>query len=324
MNVHDIAIISDVMKTEKFYYKDIIIEVPDEVYYPREDTLLLAKVLEKEELKGKKCLEMCCGSGFLSVLMVKLGADVVVLNNQPNGTNINKNCGALHPEGMIEAVRREGADVGIALDGDADRVIMCDENGELVDGDEIMCILALRLKKEGRLKGNAIVATKMSNIGMETALRRQGIEVIRSEVGDRYVVDMLRAKNLNFGGEQSGHIIFLDASTTGDGTIAALQVLRVMQLEGEKLSKLKKCMKKAPQVLVNVEVREKKPIEKIPLLRKEIASAEKLLGEDGRVYVRYSGTESLMRIMVEGAREDEIKGIAERIAEIARREVGKK
>ena len=278
-------------------------------------------------LKGLKIVLDCANGAAYKIspaIFSELGADVVVLNNQPNGTNINKNCGALHPEGMIEAVRREGADVGIALDGDADRVIMCDENGELVDGDEIMCILALRLKKEGRLKGNAIVATKMSNIGMETALRRQGIEVIRSEVGDRYVVDMLRAKNLNFGGEQSGHIIFLDASTTGDGTIAALQVLRVMQLEGEKLSKLKKCMKKAPQVLVNVEVREKKPIEKIPLLRKEIASAEKLLGEDGRVYVRYSGTESLMRIMVEGAREDEIKGIAERIAEIARREVGKK
>lgn len=276
-------------------------------------------------LKGLKIVLDCANGAAYKIspaILSELGADVVVLNNQPNGLNINQNCGALYPEGMIQRVREEAADVGIALDGDADRLIMCDENGELVDGDEVMAILALQLKREGRLKDDAIVATTMSNMGLEIAMREHGIRVLRTDVGDRYVVDMLRRKNLNFGGEQSGHIILMDASTTGDGTIAALQVLRTMRITGKKLSELKKCIIKLPQTLVNVEVREKKPLEKMPRLMRLIKSFEKVIKPDGRILVRYSGTENLMRIMVEGKSEAEIERIASSIAEAARREVG--
>lgn len=251
----------------------------------------------------------------------ELGAEVIVLNDRPDGININLHCGALHPEKMIETVKKEKADIGIALDGDADRVIICDEKGEKVDGDHIIAICAIYMKEKRILKKNGVVATIMTNKGFDIAMDKENIKVVKAKVGDRYVIDEMRKKGYVLGGEQSGHIIFSDYATTGDGIVSALQLLRVMKEKGTKLSKLAECMKSLPQVLINVEVKEKKDIKTLEANR-NIKNIEKRLGEKGRVFVRYSGTQNLCRVMIEGENKKEIEKMANDIAKDIKKEIG--
>jgi phosphoglucosamine mutase len=249
----------------------------------------------------------------------ELGAKVFAIHTNPNGKNINAACGALHPETMAHAVREHEAHVGIALDGDADRLVLCDERGEIVDGDAVMALCATRMIAEKRLNKNTLVATVMSNLGLERAVRDAGGTVVRTQVGDRYVVDEMRRNGYNLGGEQSGHLVFLDHATTGDGIIAALRVLAVMVRENRPLSELARVMTRTPQVLVNIKVANKRPIEDLPEVVKLIGAVERELASDGRVLVRYSGTEAKARVMIEGLDEGAIQRHADAIAEALER-----
>ncbi len=252
----------------------------------------------------------------------ELGAEVIQEGVDPNGENINQDCGALHPENVARIVKETGADIGIALDGDGDRCIMVDESGRVVDGDFILAINALAMIKEGTLKKNTLVATIMSNSGLEEAVIRGGGKVLRTAVGDRYVVEEMLRNGYNLGGEQSGHIIFLDHTTTGDGIITALQILKRMAVEGKKLSELTSVMRSYPQILLNVKVREKKDLGTIPSVAHALDDIRKKLKNSGRVFIRYSGTEPLARITVEGEHEDEISAMANDLAGILRKEIG--
>jgi len=275
-------------------------------------------------LKGLKIVLDCANGAAYNTaphIFSELGAEVIVLNDKPDGLNINLDCGALHPEKMMEVVKKEKADIGIALDGDADRVIVCDEKGRSVDGDHIIAICAIEMKESGTLKKNHVVVTIMANKGFDIAMEKKNIKVVKTKVGDRYVVDEMRKKGYVLGGEQSGHILFSDYTTTGDGIISALQLLRVMKERGEKLSKLAGCMKSLPQVLVNVAVKEKKSINKLKV-NKDIKIAELQLGKKGRVLVRYSGTQNLCRIMIEGENKREIQKMANDIAKDMKKEIG--
>jgi phosphoglucosamine mutase len=251
-------------------------------------------------------------------ILVELGATVISLYDQPNGTNINQECGSLHPDRICRAVIANRADIGIAYDGDADRAIFCDEKGKVVDGDAVMAMCALRLLRQGRLNHNTLVATVMSNLGLERALADAGGKLVRTAVGDRYVMEKMIAGGYNLGGEQSGHLIFLDHNTTGDGPITALQVLSLMKQEAKPLSELASCMRTYPQVLVNVAVREKRDVGTVPQLARRIADIEKQLDGNGRLLVRYSGTEPKLRIMLEGEREEDIRRYADELAELVR------
>lgn len=257
------------------------------------------------------------GAGYrvAPAVFTELGATVITINNEPNGRNINDNAGALEPEQMCKKVRETGADVGIALDGDADRLVMCDAHGEVVDGDAIMALCATRMLAEGKLAQNTLVATVMSNIGLERCIKAAGGTLIRTLVGDRYVVDAMRKGRYNFGGEQSGHLVFLDYMTTGDGLIAALRVLAIMVKESKPLAELARVMTRSPQVLVNIKVERKVPLEELPVVQKMIAAIETELGDEGRVLVRYSGTETKARVMIEGPNEDRIAVWANDIAQ---------
>lgn len=275
-------------------------------------------------LKGLKIVLDCANGAAYNTaphILSELGAEVIVLNDRPDGLNINLDCGALHPEKMIEVVKKEKADIGIALDGDADRVIVCDEKGSSVDGDHIIAICAIDMKEKGALRKNSVVVTIMANKGFDIAMEKKRIKIVKTKVGDRYVVDEMRKKGYVLGGEQSGHIIFSDYTTTGDGVITALQLLRVMKERGAKLSKLAECMKSLPQVLVNVVVKEKKDINKLEV-NNNIESAESKLGKKGRVLVRYSGTQNLCRIMIEGENKREIQKMANDIAKNMKKEIG--
>jgi phosphoglucosamine mutase len=268
-------------------------------------------------LDGVKIVVDCSNGAAYHVapqVFQELGADVDELNVWPDGRNINHNCGALHPEGIAEEVRRSGAQLGVALDGDADRVILADEKGNIVDGDQIMAILATRMLERGELPKKTLVATVMSNLGLERALAHRGGELLRTAVGDRYVVEAMRERGLRLGGEQSGHIIYLDHATTGDGMVAALMVLAVMVREGRPLSELAQAMTRYPQVLLNFAVARKRPFEEMPAVQRLIAKVENDLGADGRVVVRYSGTESKARVMIEGTDEAGIRAHADQIA----------
>jgi phosphoglucosamine mutase len=263
------------------------------------------------------------GAGYqvAPAVFEELGARVVALHVDPDGRNINHACGAVHPEAMAEAVPRHRADLGIALDGDADRVIVADENGRVVDGDAIMAIVARDLLRRGALRRETVVATVMSNVGLERSLAAVGGAVVRTQVGDRYVVEEMRRGAYNFGGEQSGHLVFLDHVTTGDGVCAALNLLAVMKRTGRRLSELATCFEPVPQVQLGVAVREKRPLDALPAVRRAIAGAEAALGGDGRVLVRYSGTENKARILVEGPDPEAIRAHAEAIAEALRAEL---
>jgi len=245
----------------------------------------------------------------------ELGATVIKLGTSPNGININDGCGALHPETVREAVLKHGADIGIALDGDADRIMVVDEKGEVVDGDQIMAICAAEMQKRGTLRGGAVVATVMSNMGLEKALAKLGLKLIRTPVGDRFVVEEMRRGGYNLGGEQSGHIIFLDHATTGDGILAGLQLLAIMKGTERPLSELAACLERFPQVLINVKVKKKLPPEEIPGLPELKAQMEQKLADRGRILIRPSGTEPKYRVMVEGEEEAEIRTLAEELAQ---------
>ena len=249
----------------------------------------------------KIALDCANGASYKSAPLAfqELGADIVTMGISPNGTNINHEVGALYPEKMAELTKLSNAHIGIALDGDADRVILSDENGEVLDGDVVIGLCALAMKKNGELKKSAIVTTPMSNIGLELTMKENGIIMHRSQVGDRFVVEKMRTEGLNFGGEQSGHLVFLDSATTGDGALAALKVLEIMQRTGKPLSELKKQILLLPQTLLNLKVKERKPLEDLPLYQKALHAAEKELNGKGRVFVRYSGTEAKLRILVE-------------------------
>lgn len=255
-------------------------------------------------------------------ILLELGADVISLYDQPNGMNINQGCGSLHPEVISRAVIANRAHIGIAYDGDADRVILCDENGKVVDGDAVMAICALHMIRQGRLKHNTLVATVMSNLGLELALREAGGRLVRAAVGDRYVMEQMLEGGYNLGGEQSGHLIFLDHNTTGDGLITALQIVSIMKQDGKPLSALAACMRTYPQVLVNVKVKEKRDLASIPELAQRIAAIEKTLEGAGRLLIRYSGTELKLRIMLEGDEETGIARYADELAELVRKYIG--
>jgi phosphoglucosamine mutase len=253
----------------------------------------------------------------------ELGAQVTCLGVKPDGRNINDRVGALFPDAMCRAVVKSGALLGVALDGDADRVMFSDERGRVVDGDAIMAICATRMLAAGALRRRTLVTTVMSNLGLERAIAKARGELVRTQVGDRYVVDEMRAHGYNFGGEQSGHLIFLDHMTTGDGIVAALRLLAIMLAEGRPLSELAAAaMQRYPQVLVSVRVRDKRPVEHLPDVARAIARVERALGQEGRVLVRYSGTESKARVMVEGPDEDRVRSYAEQIASTLERAVG--
>ncbi len=255
-------------------------------------------------------------------ILTELGADVISLYDQPTGMNINQGCGSLHPEVISRAVVANSARIGIAFDGDADRVILCDEKGVIVDGDAVMAICALQMMKEGRLKRSTLVATVMSNLGLELAMQKAGGKLVRTAVGDRSVMEKMIEGGYNLGGEQSGHIIFLDNNTTGDGLISALQVLAIMKQTGKPLSELAACMKTYPQTLVNVKVKERRDLASIPEIAKRMAEIEKKLAGTGRLLVRYSGTEPKVRVMLEGEDDKEISALAEDLAGIIKEKLG--
>jgi phosphoglucosamine mutase len=273
-------------------------------------------------LEGLKVVIDCAnGAGYrvAPTVFEELGAEVVLIGDRPNGRNINKDCGALFPGNMASAVRDCGANVGFALDGDADRVILADEKGEILDGDQILAICAKHFIERDSLKDRTVVATIMSNLGFEVALRAMGAKLIRTPVGDRYVVEQMRKNNFNLGGEQSGHMIFLDHGTTGDGILSALQVFAVMLREGRPLSELKKVMERYPQKLVNVSVGVKKHIDQFPEIAKLQRAMEERLGEEGRIVIRPSGTEPVIRVMVEGADGKVIEEVASSLVSCIRR-----
>ncbi len=255
-------------------------------------------------------------------ILRELGADLIVAHNTPNGRNINKDCGSTYPDEIQRIVRETKAQIGIAHDGDADRTILCDENGEAVDGDEIMAIAAVDFMKRGCLAQNTLVATVMSNYGLNETLENAGGKVLRTNVGDRYVIEAMMRDNLNVGGEQSGHMIFRDFSTTGDGIVSALQILRVMMETGKPLSELKRCLVKFPQAQRNLKVREKKPLDQLPQLQKLVAETEQSLNGAGRVLLRYSGTEPKIRLLIEGRDGAQINAQADRIAEMIQEDIG--
>lgn len=274
---------------------------------------------------GLKVVVDCANGAAYKVtpkVLRELGAKVTVLGNQPNGTNINDGCGCMHPGSMQRTVREQGADVGIAHDGDADRVLFATSSGELVDGDHVIAMCSLELKRQGRLKGNTVVTTIMSNLGLERALNAEEIKMVRTAVGDRYVLERMMQDGYNLGGEQSGHIIFLDYNTTGDGLITALQVLALMIKTGQPLSELAACMEVVPQVLINVPVKNRKEPSQIPAVQREIERIEKKLDGSGRILVRSSGTEPLVRVMIEGPRKDEIQELAEELAQLIQKQLG--
>jgi phosphoglucosamine mutase len=239
---------------------------------------------------------------------------VIVAHNTPNGRNINRECGSTHPEEIQRIVRETKAQVGISHDGDADRVMLCDEHGDVVDGDEIMAIAALDFLAHGRLAQNTLVATVMSNFGLNDTLDQNGGKVLRTSVGDRYVIEAMMKHSLNVGGEQSGHMIFRDYSTTGDGIVSALQILRIMVETGKPLSELKRCLAKYPQAQRNLKVREKRPLEELPKVLALVKETELALEGAGRVLLRYSGTEPKIRLLIEGRDHTQINAQADRIA----------
>jgi phosphoglucosamine mutase len=242
-----------------------------------------------------------------------LGADVLALNVEPDGVNINAGCGSTHPEDMRKAVLENGAQIGLAHDGDADRLICCDEKGELLDGDEMLAVIGLSLLKRGKLSKKTLVATVMSNLGLDECFAAAGGRVVRAGVGDRYVLEQMLAQDLNVGGEQSGHVILRDYNSTGDGLVTALELLRIMKTTGEPLSQLRLGMRKYPQLLVNLKVREKIPLEQLPEVMAVLAEVENELGASGRVLLRYSGTEPKIRLLIEAREEAQLQPVADRI-----------
>lgn len=277
------------------------------------------------DFEGVKIVLDCANGAAYKVapmMLRELGAEVAAIGVEPSGMNINDGCGSLYPKKLQELVLEKKADIGIAYDGDADRAIFSDELGREVNGDQIMAMCAIEMKKQGRLKNNILVTTVMSNMGLDIAMKEAGINVIKTKVGDRYVLEEMVKKDCNLGGEQSGHIIHLDYNTTGDGVVTTLQILALMNNTKKRLSELSSCMTIFPQVLLNVRVKEKKEFSSIPEVSKAIKDCEDKLKDRGRILVRYSGTEPLARVMIEGENEGKIKTMAEEIAGTIKEAIG--
>lgn len=276
-------------------------------------------------LRGLRVAVDCANGATWRVapyIFSELDAKVFLYGIDPDGLNINEGCGSLHPELIQREVLHNQCDVGIALDGDGDRLIMVDEKGQIVDGDTILAICARDLKRQGQLRNNRVVATVMSNFGFIKAMEQEGIEVIQSQVGDRYVIQDMLKHDANLGGEQSGHMIFLDHNTTGDGLVSALQVLRIMIETESKLSDLAGIFQKYPQALINVKVRAKPALESLRSVSKVIDEVQKKLSKSGRVLVRYSGTEMICRVMIEGPKQQLVEQLAQTIADAVQHEIG--
>jgi len=276
-------------------------------------------------LEGLRVVVDCANGASYKVgptVLSELDAEVFSVGVTPNGRNINDGVGSVHPETVQAKVKELRADVGICLDGDADRCQMVDEKGNLVDGDAILALAARDMVERGVLRGGAVVATVMSNLGLERAVEKLGLRLVRTAVGDRYVVEEMRSGGYNLGGEQSGQLVFLDHNTTGDGLITALQTLAIIRRTGRSLSELVADVERFPQVLVNVRIAEKRPLESLPALQEEVARVEKALDGRGRVLIRYSGTEPKARVMVEGEDEARVREYADAIAQQLQRSLG--
>ncbi|MGA9778639.1 MAG: phosphoglucosamine mutase [Verrucomicrobiia bacterium] len=277
-------------------------------------------------LEGIRVVVDCAhGAAYKSTPCVlrELGAEAIVYGNQPDGMNINRDCGSMHPENLCRKVVEHQAHLGIAHDGDADRVLLCDEAGKLIDGDDVMAIAALDMLAQKTLAEKTLVTTVMSNAGLEAAVKSAGGKVVRTAVGDKNVIDEMLHHGFNFGGEQSGHLIFRDFSTTGDGLVAALQVLRTMRAKKTPLSKLAKCWTRFPQLITNIRVREKKPFEQLDGVMKLVGEAEaELKGQGGRVFLRYSGTEPKARLLLEGRDAKVLEKWSQKICSVIRKQIG--
>jgi len=277
-------------------------------------------------LEGMRVVVDCAhGAAYKSTPCVlrELGAEVIVYSNQPDGMNINQNCGSMHPELMCQKVREQNACIGIAHDGDADRVILCDENGALIDGDDIMAIAGLDMLAQGTLGEKTVVSTVMSNAGLDAVITQAGGKVLRTAVGDKNVIDEMLRNGYNLGGEQSGHMIFRDYSSTGDGLVAALQILRIMKAKDAPLSQLAKCWTRYPQLVTNIRVREKKPFEQLDGLSKLVNEAEsELKAQGGRLLLRYSGTEPKARLLLEGRDQAALEAWSAKILAVIKKQVG--
>lgn len=288
--------------------------------------VFLKSLFPKElDLLGMRVVLDCANGAAYRVaplVFEELGAEVVRRGVSPNGLNINDQCGALHPEHVASSVLEYRSDIGIALDGDGDRCILTDEFGEIVDGDQIIGLCALQMAEEGKLKHNTVVTTPMSNVGLEVTLKKFGISMIRAQVGDRYVVEAMRKNGFTLGGEQSGHIIFLEQSTTGDGIVAALKILELMRKTQKPLSELKKRIALYPQAREDIRISKRVPLDQIPDVAKSIDQAKATLSNQGRVFVRFSGTEPLARVLVEGQDAAEISKLARNIASEIQKHLG--
>ena len=280
---------------------------------------------EDQTLEGMKIVLDCANGATYKLaptIFSELGAAVTAIHCDPNGTNINDNCGSQHTADLIAKVRETGADVGLAFDGDGDRLIAVDETGGPITGDHIMAICGRMYKELGLLKNNLVVATVMSNFGFFAALKQLGIQEGVSKVGDRYVLEMMQEKGGILGGEESGHVIFLNHHTTGDGIVTALQLLWAIRRSGRPLSELSKVMALSPQKIINVTVKDKPPLEKIPELQKAIKAAEAELADKGRVLIRYSGTQAMCRVMVEGPTEQMTGRLTQQLADMVKKSIG--
>jgi phosphoglucosamine mutase len=276
------------------------------------------------DFRGLRIVVDCANGATYHIaphVFAEIGAEVVSVGAEPNGLNINDKCGATQPEFLAQKVIEYRADLGISLDGDGDRLIMVDHKGEIVDGDELIYIIAKSNHKLGKSKEKVVVGTLMSNLGMEHALKKIGIDLVRANVGDRYVMELLKKHNASLGGEGSGHIICLDKTTTGDGIVAALQVLAEVQQTGKSLHELKQGMQKYPQVLLNVRISQKVNIHEVKEVTKAVESIEKKMGDKGRVLLRASGTEPLIRVMVEGEDKNDVTKYANELADVVKKAI---
>jgi phosphoglucosamine mutase len=275
---------------------------------------------------GRVRLAVDCANGAMTTvapeLFRELGFDLTLVGADPDGRNINKGVGSTHPEKLAEVVKRDGYRLGVAFDGDGDRAILVDGNGRVVDGDHVMLMCAKQMQSEGRLRGNAVVATVMSNIGLEIALKKLGIDLVRTQVGDKYVMEEMQKRNLSLGGEQSGHLIFSEHLFTGDGLITALSVLRTLAASGKELAELADDLTTYPQVLMNVRVREKRDLATIPEVAAVMRRIDQQLAGNGRLLVRYSGTEPLLRVMLEGQQHAQIQAWAQEIVDAVNKAIG--
>jgi len=300
-------------------------EVEDLPHYADEYVAYLLAAVPGLRLDGRKIVVDCANGAAAAVapkIFAALGGDATLLNISPDGRNINDHCGALHPKTVAALVVERGAQIGITFDGDADRCLFAGASNNVINGDAILLMAARDLQARGLLAGNVVVATTMSNMGLEAALKRSGITMLRAQVGDRYVLEMMQQKNAALGGEQSGHILFPHLATTGDGLLTSLVVLDLIARTGKTVEELTADLKVFPQVIVNVKVREKKPLEEIPSVAERIRAAEVALADSGRVVIRYSGTEALARVMIEAESDELMKLHAESIAGAIRAELG--